>query len=158
MRAGPLSGLRRAKNHAVDFAFRYLIASVPWTIIVFVVVSIWETTEMAVGVGIVFLLINFCGLFAMMPAAFVANFVAVRALRSRSWRREPWRAKVAGYLGVPLVWGGTLVWLGIQDRPPKMMGLFGNAAPLVYGLGIVVLFSNLAVLIGWMIPSEKAVR
>jgi hypothetical protein len=152
LRPGPLYGLRRAGNHAIDFYFRYFLCAVPWGILLFLTFAVQEDSQGAVAASGGFLLANVFGAVVLLPAAVVANFVAIRIFRTRSWRREPWRVWIAGILGVPLVWGGTLGWMRIQGRPPDFVMNLGPVAASLYGAGIIMLFSNLAILIAWLLP------
>jgi amino acid transporter len=91
----------------------------------------------------------------ILPAAVVANFIALRVFRPRSWRREPWRAYVAGILAVPFCWGGSYLWLILDVDAPPIVRELGEWGKVILVAGMVILFSNLALLVAWLLPSRK---
>lgn len=145
---GACRGWSRAINHASVYAGAYLVAGIP---IVLAIGIFLGDTEYGNFTGL--MLVGHClSLMVIWPAAVVANFAALRLFRPRSWRREEWRGRIAGILGVPLLWGGMALWPH-PGTPPLLQGVPGG--DFLYFLGTLILFSNLAVLIGWILPSRK---
>jgi hypothetical protein len=149
---GACRGLSRAIGHASSYVWAYLLAGIP---IVVVMGVFWGDTEYGNFAGFM-LVAHFLSVIVVWPAAVVANFAALRLFRPRSWRNEPWRGRVAGILGVPFCWGGLFVWPHIAGTAPDFMwSVSREYGEILYGLGVLILFSNLAVLLGWILPSRK---
>ena len=160
IKAGPLYGLVRARNHALDFAFRYFLSGIPWALLASVLMKSSLHSDAAIALMLqsffMMLLIHLYSLVVVLPAALVANFAAIRLFRRRSWRREPWRAWMAGAVSAPLVWAGSYV-LMVAYNPPEFLERTCDAGRILYFLGSIVLFSNLGVFLAWILP-ERAGR
>ena len=148
---GACRGWSRARNQAWQYTGVYLIVGFP---LVGVIGGIWGDTEYGNFTGLM-LVAHALSMFVVWPAAMVANFAALRLFRPRSWRHETWRAWVAGSLGVPFVWGGLTVFPAIVRGSPEFVNTLAKAFGDLYFLSLVVLFSNLAILVAWLIPSRR---
>ena len=149
---GACRGWGRAGKHAGLYAKAYSLGGFP---IVLLMGTILGDTEYG-NFWFVFVIVHFLSLLVVWPAAIFANFAALRLFRPRSWRHEPWRGWVAGILGVPFTWSGFYVWPYVSStRPDFLKSLDQNLAELLLGIGVMILFSNLAVLVGWILPSWK---
>jgi hypothetical protein len=148
---GVCRGWSRAVTHAGLYAKAYALAGLP-TVLIFG--AIWGDTEYG-NFTIVFVFIHFLSVMVVWPAAIVANFAALRLFRPRSWRQERWRGWVAGSLGVPFCRGGLALWPQIQSASPEPLRHLADQGNLPYFLSVLVFFSNLAVLIGWILPPWK---
>src|SRR5262245_29008846 len=91
------------------------------------------------------------------PAALAASFAYVRLLPRRTWRGETWRSWVAGCLGILMTWIGIAL-LDFYDGPPRALHqAVGRVAMIFYVPGWIVLLSNLALLLAWLIPSRRPI-
>jgi len=149
---GACRGWSRARNQAWQYIGVYLIVGFP---LVGVIGGIWGDTEYGNFTGLM-LVAHALSMIVVWPAAMVANFAALRLFRPRSWRHEPWRAWVAGTLGVPFVWGGLALFPDIAKGSPEFVNTLAKSFGEIYALSLVVLFSNLAVLVGWALPSRRS--
>jgi hypothetical protein len=91
----------------------------------------------------------------VLPAALCVHLLLVRVFPKVSWNREPRRASVAAGAGFFLVMAGSLAWLASGDRTPEFVDRIGPWGPTIYVLGVPVLFSNLGILIGYLIRMPK---
>jgi hypothetical protein len=118
---------------------------------VIVIGFIWGGTQYGMVTALM-LVAHVLSMVVVWPAAIIANFAALRIFRPRSWRHEPWRAWLAGSLGVPCVWGGMAAWPYLTRGSPEFINSWGSAGKI----SLLVLFSNLAVFIGWILPSRRS--
>ena len=150
---GACRGWGRAGKYAGLYAKAYSLGGLP---IVLLMGAILGDTEYG-NFWFVFVIAHFLSLLVVWPAAIFANFAALRLFPPRSWRHEQWRGWVAGILGVPFIWGGFYVWPYVSStRPDLLKSLNQNLAELLLGIGVLILFSNLAVLVGWILPPWRS--
>jgi len=149
---GACRGFVRARSHAGRYAGVYGLVGFPQ---VLVIGFIWGDTEYG-NMTALMLVAHVLSLILVWPAAIVANFAALRIFRPRSWRHEAWRAWVSGSLGAPFVWGGLAAWPHLARGSPELVNTLGQAFREIYFLSMVILFSNLAVLVGWILPPWKS--
>lgn len=154
-----VGGAFRGMKRAVDYSLLYL-----WAYVVvgfgacFLLGLVLMGSDSGLGVVIV-ICAHVLSILVILPAALVANFAALRVFRRRSWHREPWRPWVAGTLAVPLCWGGPIAWAYVEGNPPGLLGVLGAEWGLAaYLAGLLVLFSNLALLIAWLLPARRKVE
>jgi len=83
-----------------------------------------------------------------------ANMVFVRLFPRRTWRKERWRARDAGALGVVFVVAGLLAGMSMFEPPALIRDYLGEFAFVLNALGWFILFSNLALLVAWAQPSR----
>ena len=143
---GPQRGYNRALRVSLNYCIRYFILQTALIMAVGPPLMGWNT------VGL--LLVVFFTVLVGFPTALFANILFARVFRFRTWRKERWRPWTAGALGVVLTTGGILVVS--FGRPPRILSGFpGESGFLLYALGWFVLFSNLALLVAWSLPSRK---
>jgi hypothetical protein len=108
------------------------------------------------GVNETMFTVHFWGtLVLILPSSLAANFAFCRLFRKRTWRKEGWRAWLAGFLGIVLTWGGMVLLVATGFRPPAgLREVFGDFAEFLYPVGGLVFLSNLALFLVWLIPSR----
>jgi len=148
---GACRGWVRARRQAGQYTGVYGLVGFPMVV---VIGFIWGDTEYGNFTGFM-LVAHVLSMLVVWPAAIVANLAALRIFRPRSWRHQSWRAWVAGSLGVPFVWGGLAAWPHLTRGSPELVNSLGRSFGELYVLSLVILFSNLAVLVGWMLPSRR---
>ena len=145
---GPCRGLARAWRLSVFYAGAYFLLGLAAIFVVGLLSS--SVTEDAFTV-------HFWGTWVLvLPTSFAANFAFCRLFRKRTWRKEPWRVWLAGFLGIVWTWGGMVLLVATRFRPPAgLRELLGVFAEYLYPAGLLVLLSNLALLAAWLIPSRR---
>jgi hypothetical protein len=148
--AGPLRGIRRAVDHAMWFVVSFGLAGFIAIPLLLAIGGKSEVTAALLVAHVAMTLVQW-------PSAVVMTWLCLRACRPRSWRHQLWRAWVAGLLGAPFAWGGSMLGdaFGISGGPDVLVSLFGRLLgriALLYGL--IVIFSNLAILVAWMLPAR----
>jgi hypothetical protein len=154
---GRWSGLSRAALYSRSYGWAYFSAGLP---VVLAIGLIWGDSEYGDFTGIM-LLAHVFSLIVVLPAAIPVNFVALRFLPLRSWRRSSWRSWVAAVMAVPLVWGGLAIWGESVGEPPAILvRMAGAGAPFLQLVGLLIGFSNLSLAIAWVLPpwARKRVR
>ena len=151
---GPLRGLRRAFRISLGYCVTYFCVSGALAIVLGAIFGGVEAATIALYLGSIFGV--FWVLFVLLPLSIVANMVFVRLFRKRTWRHERWRYWTAGVLGVVFTVGG---WSLVGTWTPQVPGPFQPAIgqfvnPLYFG-GWYILFSNLALLTAWALPSKR---
>lgn len=159
IKAGPLYGLSRARKYSLQFAFRYFLFGIPWALAAAVLARTFSRSEgpsvLVLEAFFMMLIVHLYSLIVVLPAALMANFVAIRIFRRRSWRREPWRAWVAGFISAPLAWAGSYGLMMLQGWLPEILQRAGEDGRVLYFLGSVVLCSNLGIFAAWSLPGRK---
>ena len=145
---GPLRGYTRGFRVSLDYCIRYFILGAALILGVGPFFAGWDTVGILLGL--------FFAMLPLFPTALAANILFARIFRFRTWRNERWRPWAAGALGVVLTTGGMVLVGIVGPRLPRFLDDFpGPSGELLYLLGWVVLFSNLALLVAWLLPSTR---
>jgi hypothetical protein len=146
-------GISRASWQGLSFIAAYTLYGIP----VLFLVELFFSESGQLGVFEALLFFHFVPIISMLPAAILGNFVALRVLGWRSWRRERWRARVAGILAIPVVWAGGWVSypLALKIAPWTVRSIQAEWGIPIALLGGVVTFSNLCLLAAWLLPPWK---
>jgi hypothetical protein len=146
---GPLRGYNRAVRISALYGINCFVIGA----VLSVGVSLFAGRDF-VGVVVALVFAHIWITAVMFLTSLPANLLLVRLFRGRTWRNEPWRARTAGALGVVFVPVG-LFFGGISGfNPPEIMNPFGEFAGILTALGWFILFSNLALLVAWSLPSR----
>ena len=137
---GRWSGWSRARAHTVAYTRTYFFIGL---------------LLVAFGPAVI---VHLLSMIVVVPGAFVANLLFVRLFPKRSWIREPARAWGAAIVGVASAWIGSWIWLAEGGKPPDTLALLGDWATAIYFVSIPVLFSNLGVLFGYLMPCARSSR
>jgi len=142
---GAFSGLHRARVLSESYVRHYAVIGCG----LFLALSL-----LMGGASLVMILVHLLSVTVVWPASVATHLVALRAFRARRVR-ETWRVRVAAWVAVPLVWGGAFVW-GIEGRMPRLFSEMGSGGIAVYCAGVLILLSNLALLVAWILPSHRS--
>src|SRR5688572_27484461 len=135
---GKLRGLSRAVDHSLTYIAIFSLAG----LFLGVALALFTIGTGITGVFAILIIGTIYSVIVILPTAVFANFIALRVFRPRSWRREKWRAWVAGLLAVPFCWGGPILWLYLEPELPAMLRwLGGDWGRIFYGSAVVILFS-----------------
>jgi len=145
-KAGPFRGIVRAKNQASTCLAVYAGSGL---IVIPVLSAIVGPSEYGDLTGI-YLIAHLISAVVLWPGATLFNWMLLRVLRLRTWRREFGRACVAGILMMPFIWTGLGLFSRKIDPFVEMLRpLLGESAYLFGFFGLVVTFANLALAVGW---------
>ena len=147
---GRLRGISRASWQGLSFIAVYTLYGIP----VLGLVEVFFHESGTVGMFEALLFFHFVPILSMLPAALLGNFVVLRVLGWRTWRREGWRARVAGILAIPAVWIGSwwILPLARKSEPASFRSIAQQWGIPVFLLVGAVTFSNLALLSAWLLP------
>jgi len=148
---GPLRGY----NRALLVSARYSVCSFFIGAVLIIGAAAIFSTRDFVGVAGGFVFFHFWITAGLFLTSLPANLLFARLFRGRTWRNEWWRSWTAGALGVVITTGGMVVMGLSGTRPPPVLRQFGELAGCLYVVGWFVLFSNLALLVAWALPSRK---
>ena len=148
---GPLRGY----NRAVRISAQYTLYCFCIGAALIVPVTALVAPRDFLGVVAGFIFIHFWITAAMFLTSLPANLLFVRLFRGRTWRNERWRSFMAGGLGIAIT-GGGMILVGISgvDRP-DILRLLGEFGVVLNFVGWFILFSNLALLVAWCLPSRN---
>lgn len=151
---GAFRGMKRASRQSFEYVRSYCLAGLPMVIAIGL---LWGDSQYG-NLTVAFLIAHYFFVIIVWPAALFANFAALRLFRPRSWRGEPWRGWVAGILGVACCWGGIILWPKVEEISPPQFRQAGGELGMLYGIGVLVFLSNIAVLLTWLLPPWKPSR
>lgn len=145
---GPLRGCNRAYRISLEYCISYFVIQAAVIIVVGPFLIGWATAGLFLGLFLTTVLI--------LLTSFVANILLARIFRFRTWRNETWRPWTAGALGLVLTTGGMILVGLFGGGPPRFLrDLAGEYGVILFVVGWFVLFSNLALLVAWILPSRK---
>jgi len=146
---GILRGYNRAFRISLNYCVHYFVLEAVVILALLPPLIGWNTVAVLLGLFVAVLL--------LFPTALAANLLFARLFTFRTWRNERWRRWTAAALGVVLTTIGMVVVGLMVHRPPRVVDeLPGASGALLYAFGWLVLFSNLALLAAWLIPSRKS--
>jgi hypothetical protein len=150
--AGACRGYNRAFRVTSQYVIAYLVVGLVVILIAGLLVVIAHGVSEFLGA---FMLLHVWLCMCLFPVAMVSNMVFVRIFKRRTWRHETRRKWVAGGLGVVLTWGGMILLEVFGIRTSEILRtLFGPMAEFLHYCGWFVLLSNVALLVGWTVPSR----
>jgi hypothetical protein len=99
------------------------------------------------------------GAVLIFPGAVVVNYAGRRFFPSRTWTGDPRRARLAGWLSTPLVWGLPLLSAAFEIGPGSFLRQTFDSigAWIVHVVGLGIVGSTLSLAIAWSLPPRPPV-